>query len=148
MVLHYKLDDIHPENLIPFNLTTSNYSINNYSNRTPGSITNNIYHVDGYQSETSADTSFGIKSNTYLTLNSNTDYYLSFYCKVVDSEANLYFGTSGQAYTGLIDSSNAYFRPITQFDLGKNYEGCVILKIHTGSDTQYKINIGFDGPNF
>ena len=147
LVLHYKLDHLPINNLIPFNLSNDTYTIMDYANRTTGSISNKIYHVDGYQSETSADTSFSIKSNTFLTLNTDSDYYLSFYCKAANSISTLYFGVSGQAYTGLMDSSNKHFYPSSQVNLGNNYEGYVVLKIHTGSDTQYKINIGFDDPN-
>lgn len=147
LVLHYKLNHLPINNLIPFNLSNDTYTIMDYANRTTGSISNKIYHVDGYQSETLADTSFSIKSNTFLILNTDSDYYLSFYCKAANSISTLYFGVSGQAYTGLMDSSNKHFYPSSQVTLGNNYEGYVVLKIHTGSDTQYKINIGFDGPN-
>lgn len=145
LVLHYKLDE-KIENLLPYNLTTDNYDIINYSNRTPGTISNEVYHVDGYQSETAADTSFGIRSKTFITLVTDTDYYLSFYCKC-KAAGILYFATSDQGHTGLMDSSNTYYRPTSQFTLGTEYDGFVVLKLHTGSDTQYKIYIGFDGPN-
>ncbi len=146
LVLHYKLNNIFSDNVIPFDLVSSNYTISNYNNRTPGTISNGIYHVDGYQSSSSIDTSFGILSNNYITLESNTDYYLSFNCKS-KSDNDLFFGTSGQAYTGLIDNSNVRYYPESQVTIGKQFSGRVSLKFHTGSATQYKIFIGFDGPN-
>lgn len=146
MVVHYPLNRLLIKNLINFDLTADNYTINNYSNRTPGTIANGIYHADGYQSETYADTSFGILSKNYVTLKADTDYYLSFYCKS-KSAANLYFGTYGQAYTGLRDDGNNYFRSTQNVNIGTEYAGYVVLKVHTGTPTQYRINLGFDGPN-
>lgn len=146
LVVHYPLNRLLIKNLINFDLTADNYTINNYSNRTPGTIANGIYHADGYQSETYADTSFGILSKNYVTLKADTDYYLSFYCKS-KSAANLYFGTSGQAYTGLRDDGNNYFRSTQNVNIGTEYAGYVVLKVHTGTPTQYRINLGFDGPN-
>lgn len=146
LILHYKLDHLFTKNLIDFDLVSDNYTINNYQNRTPGIIENNTYHVDGYQSETYIDTSFGILSKNYITLKADTDYYLSFYCRS-KSDGDLFFGTSGQAYTGLRDNSNNTFRPTRQVNIGTEYSGYVVLKIHTGTPTQYRIYLGFDGPN-
>jgi len=47
LVLHYKLDDIPQQNLLP-EISDANYSIANYANHTPGTINNGVYHVDGY----------------------------------------------------------------------------------------------------
>lgn len=146
LILHYKLDHLFTKNLIDFGLISDNYTIINFLNRTPGIIENNVYHVDGYQSETYIDTSFGILSKSFIILKPDSDYYLSFYCKS-RSQGGLFFGTTGQAYTGLRDSSNNIYRPSTSFTLGTEYSGYVVLKIHTGSDTQYRIYLGFDGPN-
>ena len=133
-------------NLLPFNLTTDNYNIINYSGRTPGTISNGVYHVDGYQNTSYIDTSFGVTSKSYVTLVPNQDYYLSFYCRS-KSAGDLYFGTTGQAYTGLVGESGTHYRPKIQYDLGKEFNGWVNLKIKTGPEDQYKIFLGFDGPN-
>lgn len=146
LVLHYSLNQEVTKNLVPFNLSADNYTFSDYSNRTLSSIVDGIYHVDGYQQNSSIDTSFTAYSKQYITLNADTDYYLSFYCKS-KSASELYFGTSGQAYTGLISNSNVRAYPVTSVSLGTNYIGWVSLKIHTGTDTQYKICLGFDGPN-
>ena len=145
LVLHYKLD-MESVNILPFSLDSNNYVQSNYSGRTSSNITNGIYHVDGLQSETAADTSFTARSTSFITLSPDTDYYLSFNCKSKSSNT-LYFNSNVQAYTGLFDSSNTYYKPATEFTLGTSYDGWVSLKIHTGSDTQYKISLGFDTPN-
>lgn len=146
LVLHYPLNQEVTKNLVPFNLSADNYTFSDYSNRTLSSIVDGIYHVDGYQQNSSIDTSFTAYSKQYITLNADTDYYLSFYCKS-KSASELYFGTSGYAYTGLISNSNVRAYPVTSVSLGTNYIGWVSLKIHTGTDTQYKICLGFDTPN-
>lgn len=145
LVLHYPLNRIATKNWIPFSLNSDNYTISDYSSRTSGSIINKVYHVTGYQSDTSADTSFSITSKNFITLTSNTDYYLRFYCKS-KSDGDLYFGTS-DAGTRLEDSSSQYVYPSTTFMLGKEYNDYVVLKLHTGTDTQYKLRLGFDVPN-
>ena len=146
LVLHYKLDHLPINNLIPFNLTTDNYTVYDYGNRTSGHISNNIYHVDGYQSTGAADSSFRITSNSYLTLTANKDYYLSFYCKA-KSDGNLYFTQSNYPQTGLIDDLNNKYHAVNAVTIGTDYDGWVTIKVHTGSSTQYKIILGFDTPN-
>lgn len=147
LVLHYPLNNIPQQNLLP-EISTTNYSINNYSNRTPGTINNGVYHVDGYQSSTSIDTSFGIQTKLYLTLQADTDYYLSFYCKG-KCDTSIYFGNNvtKNSQTRLISNSNAFYRPLETKTLGMEFSEFVILKYHTGSETQYNVYIGFDIPN-
>jgi hypothetical protein len=146
LILHYGLD-IEPKNLVPFLLTTENYTQSNHQSRTSSTISDFVYHVDGLQSETSQDTSYKILSTNYVTLPSNTTVYLSFHCKGKNS-INLFFGTSGySAITRLIDSSNNTYFPKTQVNIGTEFDGRVVLAITTGSSTQYKIQIGMDTPN-
>jgi hypothetical protein len=146
LVLHYCLD-VEPINLVPFKITTENYTQSNYSNRTSSTISDFVYHVDGLQSETPQDTSYTIRSTNYVTLPSNTTVYLSFHCKGKNS-TNLFFGTSGyNALTRLIDSSNNAYFPQTQVIIGTEFDRWVVLAITTGSSTQYKIQIGMDTPN-
>ena len=144
LVLHYPLNRIITKNLLPA-LNTSNYIVTDYSSRTSGSIVNGVYHVDGYQSDTAIDTSFSITSSNFMTLNSDTDYYLRFYCRCKNN-TSLYFATSNYSHTGLKDSSNNYYDP-DRLEIGTEYNGYITLKIRTGSDTQYKLNLGFDVPN-
>ena len=146
LVLHYKLDS--QQNLINFDLSTTNYTITNYANRTPGTISNGTYYVVGHQDSTYIDTFFAITSNQYIDLASDTDYYLSFYCKC-KNDTDTFFGNGSvnQANTMLIGTSGNKFKPLTTVYIGKQYDGLVVLKIHTGTDTQYKISIGFDTPN-
>lgn len=147
LVLHYKLDDIPQQNLLP-EISDANYSIANYSNRTPGTINNGVYHVDGYQSSTSVDTSFGIQTKSYLTLQADTDYYLSFYCKG-KCDSSIYFGNNvtNNAQTRLKSDSGNLYRPLESKTLGTEFSEFVVLKYHTGSETQYHLCIGFDTPN-
>lgn len=146
LILHYGLD-IEPKNLVPFQLTTENYTQNNYQTRTTSTISDFVYHVDGLQSETSLDTSYSILSTNYVTLPSNTTVYLSFHCKGKNT-VDFYFGTTGySAITRLIDSSNNGFFSPQQVTIGSVCDCWVTLPITTGSDTQYKIQIGMDNPN-
>lgn len=146
LILHYGLD-IEPKNLVPFQLTTENYTQNNYQTRTSSTISDFVYHVDGLQSETPLDTSYSILSTNYVTLPSNTTVYLSFHCKGKNT-VDFYFGTTGySAITRLIDSSNNVFFPPQQVNIGSECDCWVTLPITTGSDTQYKIQIGMDNPN-
>ena len=132
-------------NLAP-ELVPSNYTQQNYGNRTSSTISDGIYHVTGYQSDTSIDTSFSITSNSFIVLTPNTDYYLSFWCKA-KAAGDLHFGTHTQAYTVLVDESNNRYFPESAVIIGKDYDGPVILNFHTGDATQYKLKIGFDTPN-
>lgn len=148
LVLHYKLDGIEP-NHIPFDFTGDNWTQHNYSGgQTTSSLEHGVYHVTGYQQDTNKDTSFHLTTKSYITLESDTDYWLSFDCVVSNSLYNIYFGTNSTSYyTGLINSSGTIIRPVSQVTLGQNFSGRVNLKIHTDSDTQYKIRLGFDTPN-
>lgn len=147
LILHYPLNNIPQQNLLP-EISDANYSIANYSNRTPGIINNGVYHVDGYQSSTSIDTSFGLQTKSYLTLQADTDYYLSFYCKG-KCDSSIYFGNNitNNAQTRLKSDSGNLYRPLESKTLGTEFSEFVILKYHTGSETQYHLCIGFDTPN-
>lgn len=148
LVLHYKLDGIEPNN-IPFDFNGENWTQHNYSGgQTTSSLEHGVYHVNGYQQDTNKDTSFHLTTKSYITLEPDTDYWLSFDCVVSNSLYNIYFGTNSTSYyTGLINSSGTIIRPVSQVTLGQNFSGKVNLKIHTDSDTQYKIRLGFDTPN-
>ena len=146
LILHYPLN-FYPKNLIPFLLTTENYTSTNYRDYTSSTISNGVYHVDGYQNETPIDTWFQIKSNNYISLPSNKTVYLSFYCKNKNT-ASTFFGTSGYSgITRLIDDSNNNYFPQSQVNIGTEYEGRVVLTFTTGSSINYKLQIGMDTPN-
>lgn len=132
-------------NLAP-KLTSENYTQSNYANRTSSEITDGTYHVSGYQSDTSADTSFTIRSNSFITLRPNTNYCLSFWCKS-ESAGDISFGKHTAAWTVLLDESNNKYYPEEYVSIGKNYNGSVIINFRTGDPTQYKLSIGFDTPN-
>lgn len=145
LVLHYKLNDL-VKNEVTFNLSNENYTVSDYSSRTHGYITNNTYHVDGWQSGSSIDTSFTARSINAITLQPNTVYYLSFNCKC-QNNTSVYFGNGTYCYTGLKTTSNSYIKPTEKVTLGTSYDGFVSLKLQTGSASTYYVNLGFDSPN-